>query len=258
FQGGPSPYYFYPEYARIDFTGNGGVERGNCWCSQNSPAPGGSIEVDFGKVFYVKRLVTTGKGTADTYVSVYDVEYRANAGVSWTTISGLSGNVDDTSPKENSFSPVLFARFFRIKPTTYMGTQTCLSFEAYGCELDDELCPGYGLVSGPLNYVPDGSINATTSTVVPDFQSYRARITSEVEPIEPGSWSAGNLDQTQYIQVDLKSERTITGITTKGREGSAPEEYVTTYLLRYGDDGITFTTYSQEDHFMIMFGRVCS
>ena len=56
-----------------------------------------------------------------------------------------------------------------------------------------------------------------------------------------GCWSALHNDQNQWLQIDLRQARKVTGIATQGRD--AVWQWVKKYKLQYGHDGQCFTFY---------------
>ena len=60
-----------------------------------------------------------------------------------------------------------------------------------------------------------------------------------------GGWSAGKKNARQWFQVDLGSQYVkITGVATQGRQDH--DEWVTSYKLRYGNDGESFQSFKEE------------
>lgn len=59
-----------------------------------------------------------------------------------------------------------------------------------------------------------------------------------------GAWAAGNLDTSQYIQVEFPNPKTISAVSTQGRHGCC-QQWVTTYKLQYSTDCTTWTDVPQ-------------
>ena len=60
-----------------------------------------------------------------------------------------------------------------------------------------------------------------------------------------GGWSAGKKNAKQWFQVDLGGQYVkITGVATQGRQDH--DEWVTSYKLRYGNDGESFQSFKEE------------
>ena len=73
----------------------------------------------------------------------------------------------------------------------------------------------------------------------------RGRLQCERASGTAGSWSAGNNDVNQWLQVDLGSRYTkVTRVATQGKTDVA--QWVTKYKLQYGNDGVTFQYYREE------------
>ena len=56
-----------------------------------------------------------------------------------------------------------------------------------------------------------------------------------------GCWSALRNDQNQWLQIDLRQARKVTGIATQGRDAAG--QWVKKYKLQYGDDEQCFISY---------------
>ncbi|KAL9987513.1 hypothetical protein ACROYT_G001835 [Oculina patagonica] len=62
---------------------------------------------------------------------------------------------------------------------------------------------------------------------------------------EAGSWSAGSNDVNQWLQIDLGSQYTeVSRLATQGRSDAA--QWVTSYKLRYSNDGVNFQYYREQ------------
>ena len=59
-----------------------------------------------------------------------------------------------------------------------------------------------------------------------------------------GSWSAVKNDSSQWLQVDLDSQRIrVTRVATQGRNDAT--QWVTKYKLQYSNDGMNFQYYRE-------------
>ena len=71
------------------------------------------------------------------------------------------------------------------------------------------------------------------------------RLQCETNSGKEGSWSAGNNDVNQWLQVDLGSRYTkVTRVATQGKKDVA--QWVTKYKLQYSNDGGNFQFYREE------------
>jgi len=66
-----------------------------------------------------------------------------------------------------------------------------------------------------------------------------------------GAWCSQRRDTRQWWQIDFERKTTLTGIATQGRYEA--NQWVTSYIVRYGDDGRVFRDYRQYGR-----TRVCS
>ncbi|XP_076025902.1 discoidin, CUB and LCCL domain-containing protein 2 [Genypterus blacodes] len=60
-------------------------------------------------------------------------------------------------------------------------------------------------------------------------------------------WSPAHSDQHQWLQVDLKREKRVTGITTTGSTVRGYQYYVLAYRVLYSNDGQQWLTYQEVD-----------
>uniref|UniRef100_A0A8C8EUK4 Discoidin, CUB and LCCL domain containing 2 n=1 Tax=Oncorhynchus tshawytscha TaxID=74940 RepID=A0A8C8EUK4_ONCTS len=60
-------------------------------------------------------------------------------------------------------------------------------------------------------------------------------------------WASAHSDQQQWLQVDLKKEKRITGITTTGSTLLEYQFYVSAYRVLYSNDGQYWSTYREAD-----------
>ncbi|EDO30106.1 predicted protein, partial [Nematostella vectensis] len=58
-----------------------------------------------------------------------------------------------------------------------------------------------------------------------------------------GCWSAARNEVDQYLQIDLLVKTLITAVATQGRPGASWGQWVTSYSLRYSQDGLNWTDY---------------
>ena len=58
-----------------------------------------------------------------------------------------------------------------------------------------------------------------------------------------GGWSAGILEDNQWLQIDLGSYTTVTRVATQGR--NVVSQWVTKYRLQYSNDGVIFHPYRE-------------
>ncbi|XP_055937840.1 hemocytin-like [Argiope bruennichi] len=100
----------------------------------------------------------------------------------------------------------------------------------------------YNAIDGPKP-VPDSQLKASTSK---DFESgpQSARLSSISTTRSAGAWIAGQIDDRQFIEVDLGFIQPIYGVVTKGRHGHP--EWVKSYLVLYSRDGNAYA-YVTED-----------
>ncbi|XP_035224885.1 hemocytin-like, partial [Stegodyphus dumicola] len=94
----------------------------------------------------------------------------------------------------------------------------------------------YDIVDGPLP-LPDSSLKASSSRSE-DSAPHNARLSSVVTSYSAGGWIAGEINEFQFIEVDLGRIQPVYGVITKGRSGYP--EWVKSYKVLYSRDGIGY------------------
>ena len=56
-------------------------------------------------------------------------------------------------------------------------------------------------------------------------------------------WATGTNDRFQWLQVDLGSYTSVTGVATQGGSDDPHDNWVTKYELQYSDDGVVLYIY---------------
>ena len=84
----------------------------------------------------------------------------------------------------------------------------------------------------------------TSSSQRNDRQAARdARLNFKRQKLAWG-WIAQTDDYYQWLQVDLGSYTSVTGVATQGSRDDAVDNWVTKYRLQHSDDGVTFHIYN--------------
>ena len=72
----------------------------------------------------------------------------------------------------------------------------------------------------------------------------QGRLNSNAIGDSGGSWSAGNNNSSQWLQIDLLDQRNnVTRVATQGRHDAS--QWVTKYKLQHSKDGISFHFYRE-------------
>ncbi|XP_035682843.1 neuropilin-1-like [Branchiostoma floridae] len=102
-----------------------------------------------------------------------------------------------------------------------------------------------GMESGAI---PDGSITAS-SVHSPGFAPYLGRLNGNTGG---GGWAALVNVIGQWLQVDFKEMKRVTGTIIQGQLGDA-NHWVTSYKLQYSTDWISWTTYTDNNGADVVF-----
>ena len=91
--------------------------------------------------------------------------------------------------------------------------------------------------------ISDRQITASTQLYA-NHSATQGRLNLKATANKAGSWSAGSIDSSQWLQVDLGIQNTkVTRVATQGRDDSP--QWVTKYKLQYSNDGVNFQYYTK-------------
>ena len=91
--------------------------------------------------------------------------------------------------------------------------------------------------------ISDGQISAS-SQYSPNHAASRGRLNLKVDGSKQGAWAVAKGDANPWLQIDLLSQHTVTGVATQGRDGLY-QQWVTEYKLQYSNDGVNFQYYKK-------------
>ncbi|XP_057580306.1 lactadherin isoform X1 [Hippopotamus amphibius kiboko] len=242
-----------PEMARLHNTGIV-----NAWTSSNYDR-NPWIQVNLMRKMRVTGVVTQGASRAGSaeYLKTFKVAYSTN-GRKFHFIQGAGesgdkifmGNVDNSGLKVNLFEIPLEVQYVRLVPIICHRGCT-LRFELLGCELNG-LGDSPPLLAGcaePLglknNTIPNKQITASSFyktwglSAFSWYPSY-ARLDNQGKF---NAWTAQTNSASEWLQVDLGSEKRVTGIVTQGARDFGHIQYVAAYKVAYSDDAVSWTEY---------------
>ncbi|KAK9969463.1 hypothetical protein ABG768_027638 [Culter alburnus] len=236
---------WYPHLARLHNTG-----KYNAWSTTKT---GQHIQVDFQRPVVISKVATQGarQYLKHNFVMNYTISYSTDKkkwifykGDSDTVRKTFEGNSEAYDTKENTFFPPLIGRYVRLHPSHSYNYPT-VRLEYFGCELDGCSVP-LGMESG---LIKDTQI--TASSVAPSWYSgqwnpWYARLNMQGTI---NAWQAKNNDIQQWIQVELKDIKKITGIITQGAKSLRKEMFVKAYTLEYSEDGKRWTKYTDDEDY---------
>ncbi|KAG8440664.1 hypothetical protein GDO86_006419 [Hymenochirus boettgeri] len=218
----------------------------NAWTA-NSYDPHPWIQVNLLRDMRVSGIITQGAsrmGTAE-YVKEFKVAYSLD-GHEYTfyKINGkeklFPGNTDNDGKKANLFSPPISAGFIRIYPVNCRIACT-LRFELYGCETSgcsDPLGMKTQIVSD--KQITASSVYKTWGLDAFTWYPYYARLDKIGKT---NAWTAQENNQAQWLQIDLRIPKKITGIVTQGAKDFGNIQYVEAFKVAFSEDGTTWKIY---------------
>uniref|UniRef100_A0A8C2QWZ8 Milk fat globule EGF and factor V/VIII domain containing n=1 Tax=Capra hircus TaxID=9925 RepID=A0A8C2QWZ8_CAPHI len=215
-----------PELARLYQTGIV-----NAWTSSNYDK-NPWIQVNLLRKMWVTGVVTQGASRAGSaeYVKTFKVAY-SNDGHQFQFIQAAGqlgekifvGNRNNSGLKINLFDSPLETQYVRLVPIICRRGCT-LRFELLGCELDGCTEP---LGLSAFSWFP-----------------YYARLDNWGKF---NAWTAQTNSASEWLQIDLGSQKRVTGIITQGARDFGHIQYVAAYRVAYSDDGVTWTEYKDPE-----------
>ncbi|KAG5833345.1 hypothetical protein ANANG_G00274960 [Anguilla anguilla] len=231
-----------PHLARLQNSG-----KYNAWSTDQDD--GNWIQVDFQRPVVISKVATQGAKQLFTshYVEKYTISYSTDRR-KWTVYKGISNRKTFTANenyhevKENTFFPPLIGRFVRLIPTQSYNRPT-VRLEYYGCELDGCSVP-LGMESGRISDLQITASSVASSWFAGPWQPWFARLNKQGAV---NAWQAKTNNMQQWLQVELKDVKKITGIVTQGAKSMGTEMYVTEYTIEYSKDGKTWIKYKEDE-----------
>eukprot|EP00058_Branchiostoma_floridae_P002341 XP_002587829.1 hypothetical protein BRAFLDRAFT_94085 [Branchiostoma floridae] len=97
--------------------------------------------------------------------------------------------------------------------------------------------------------IPDSSITASSYHHA-NRAPYRGRLNWDSGS---GGWAAARNDIGQWLQVDFKAMKRVTGTVIQGRLGPIYQQWVTSYKLQYSTDWVNWTPYTDSNGSDVVF-----
>ncbi|KAM6426735.1 lactadherin isoform 1-T1 [Liasis olivaceus] len=238
-----------PELARLHNTGIV-----NAWTSSNYDQ-NPWIQLNLLKQMRISGVVTQGASRAGRaeYVRAYKVAYSTDGrefefykDENQNQEKVFSGNADKYSPVTNMFNPPVTAQYFRIYPVICYRACTA-RFELIGCEMNvyfnmagcsDPLGMKSHLISD--QQITASSVYKTWGIDAMAWHPYYARLDKSGKT---NAWAALTNKQGEWLQIDLRRQKKVTGVITQGARDFGHIQYVAAYKVAYSDDGKSWTLY---------------
>uniref|UniRef100_A0A8C9V1Y0 ferroxidase n=1 Tax=Scleropages formosus TaxID=113540 RepID=A0A8C9V1Y0_SCLFO len=209
----------------------------NAWSTDRSS--GDWIQVDFQRPVVISKVATQG---AKQFISSHYVLNYTNCNLKADKKSTCQHFF--TYVKENTFFPPLIGRYVRLYPLHSYNRPT-IRMEFYGCELDGCSVP----LGMEQRTIKDSQITASSSAsnwLHGLWHPWLARLNNQGAV---NAWQAKYNDMQQWLQVELKDVKKITGIVTQGAKSMGKEMYVMSYIIQYSDDGKIWKTYNEDNEY---------
>ncbi|XP_070256401.1 lactadherin isoform X2 [Myotis yumanensis] len=232
-----------PELARLHRSGIV-----NAWTASNYDRKPW-IQVNLLRRMQVSGVVTQGASRAGRaeYVKAFKVAYSLDGkkfkfiqddGNSGDKI--FTGNVDNSGLKVNMFDVPQELQYVRLMPVGCHRGCT-LRFELLGCELngcDEPL--GMKDRTIPDKQITASSIYRTWGLSSFSWYPYYARLDQQGKF---NAWTAEKNSASEWLQIDLGSQKQVTGIITQGARDFGNIQYVAAYKVAHSNDGQRWTEY---------------
>ncbi|XP_063070059.1 coagulation factor V-like [Engraulis encrasicolus] len=239
--------YWQPHLARLHNSG-----KYNAWSTDQRNS---WIQVDFQRPVVISKVATQGAKEMfySNYVTNYTISYSNDRrkwvfykGDSDTTRKTFAGNSEANKVKENIFFPPLVGRFIRLHPL-HSYNQPTVRMEYYGCELDGCSVP-IGMKSRDIGDQKITASSTASNWYAGTWEPWLARLDKQGTV---NAWQAKYNDLSQWLQVELRTVKKITGIITQGAKSLGTRMYVTAYTLQYSKDGLRWTKYTDNPDYEI-------
>ncbi|KAG5274102.1 hypothetical protein AALO_G00159210 [Alosa alosa] len=159
------------------------------------------------------------------------------------------GNMDNDGTKTNLFDPPIIGQHLRIIPVVCRKACT-MRMELVGCELNVYL--NTTGCSEPLGIksrlISDAQMSASSTFRTWGIEAFTwhphyARLDKQGKT---NAWSAASNSRSEWLQVDLKSPKRITGIITQGAKDFGSVQFVSAFKVTYSSDGQSWTVIKDE------------
>ncbi|XP_014444943.1 lactadherin isoform X2 [Tupaia chinensis] len=232
-----------PELARLHLKGIV-----NAWTASNYDKKPW-IQVNLQRTMQVTGVVTQGASRAGvaefvkTFKVAYSLDGRRFQFIQDAERSGdkvFVGNLDNNSLKVNLFNAPLEVQYVRLYPQSCHRGCT-LRFELLGCELNG--------CSEPLGLkdriIPDKQITASSYYKTFGLRAFGwfphyGRLDNQGKI---NAWTAQSNNASEWLQVDLGSQKQVTGIITQGARDFGHIQYVASYKVAYSNNSRDWTEY---------------
>jgi hypothetical protein len=216
------------------------------------------LQVDMGKDYYVKGIVTQGREFADQYVTEYYVSTKASDALMAETYSDAGGrplfltaNTDHRQPHTNWLDKAPLAQYVKIHPTKWKAYPT-LRVEILVCPGSAVDCEPQPVGVGARSHqsVRDADIKA--SSALKFFAEHHGRLETTAGG---GGWIPDHYNNPDghFLQVDMKDLLYIGEVATQGILHK--NTWTTTYKIAYATHPAEWTDYKEDGQVKVFEGN---
>uniref|UniRef100_A0A8C9TF17 Coagulation factor VIII-like n=1 Tax=Scleropages formosus TaxID=113540 RepID=A0A8C9TF17_SCLFO len=218
----------------------------NAWSGLNNIS---WIQVDLQRPMLVHEIRTQGASHrfSESFVLRFTLSYSLDNLV-WKTYKGnstisekmFSGNTDGSRIKSNFISPPMLGRYIRVNPIAYRIRPT-LRMELYGCDLNSCSMP----MGMEKMVIPNHSISASSffQKLFLSWSPSLARLNFEGSA---NAWRPKTNNPYEWIQVDFKEVKRITGVITQGARSFLTHMMVTEFTVSFSNNGHVWSSLQDE------------
>uniref|UniRef100_A0A8C9TNW4 Coagulation factor VIII-like n=1 Tax=Scleropages formosus TaxID=113540 RepID=A0A8C9TNW4_SCLFO len=205
--------------------------------------------VDLQRPMLVHEIRTQGASHrfSESFVLRFTLSYSLDNLV-WKTYKGnstisekmFSGNTDGSRIKSNFISPPMLGRYIRVNPIAYRIRPT-LRMELYGCDLNSCSMP----MGMEKMVIPNHSISASSffQKLFLSWSPSLARLNFEGSA---NAWRPKTNNPYEWIQVDFKEVKRITGVITQGARSFLTHMMVTEFTVSFSNNGHVWSSLQDE------------
>ncbi|KAJ8405238.1 hypothetical protein AAFF_G00322290 [Aldrovandia affinis] len=219
----------------------------NAWSDTNTKS---WIQVDLLRPMLLHGVHTQGAThrLSESFVVQFTLSYSIDQ-ETWKTYKGNStkpeqvfkGNVDGSSIKENYFSPPIMGRYIRVNPVTFEKRAT-LRLELFGCDLNSCSLP----MGMEKTVITNDRISAS-SFLQTWFLAWSPSLARLNLDGSANAWRPKTNNPHEWLQVDFREVKRVTGIITQGARSMLTPMMVTEFTVSVSNDGRVWSTLLEEN-----------
>ncbi|KAK3743988.1 hypothetical protein QZH41_010800, partial [Actinostola sp. cb2023] len=228
-----------PHDGRLHWTKNANAQ---CWTAKTQDI-NQWLQIDLSRLQFVTAIATQGRHVITQRVTSYWFSYR-NDGVTWNEYKEnqarktFTGNSDSETVVRHLLTPVIYARFVRFHPMTWIN-YISMRVEVYSY---GRISPSDLGITIESKEIPDNQITASSYYT----SNHAPRMGRLNYPFGAHAWCAKDKDTNQWLKFDLGHTMLVTGIVTQSA-GNGAMVWVTVYKISFSLDNSNWAFYKDDE-----------